>query len=46
MPVLLLTEQDRELWMQGEIEEALALQSPAKDGALRVVAVGKREDTA
>jgi putative SOS response-associated peptidase YedK len=44
MPVLLLTEQDRELWMQGEIEDALALQRPAMDGALRVVARGPRED--
>ena len=46
MPVLLLTEADRELWMQGELEEALALQGPTKDGALRVVARGRREDTA
>jgi putative SOS response-associated peptidase YedK len=44
MPVCLLTEQDRELWMQGEAEEALTLQRPALDGTLRVVGRGKRED--
>jgi hypothetical protein len=45
MPVLLLTEQDRELWMQGEIEQALTLQKAAPDGTLKVVVAGKREDT-
>jgi hypothetical protein len=44
MPVLLLTEADRELWMQGETGKALALQKAAPDGALKVVATGKRED--
>jgi putative SOS response-associated peptidase YedK len=44
MPVCLLTEQDRETWMQGESEDALALQRPASDGALMVVARGARED--
>ena len=46
MPVLLLTEQDRELWMQGKAEEALTLQKAAPDGTLRVVARGARQDTA
>jgi hypothetical protein len=46
MPVCLLTEAERETWMQGSIDDALALQRPAKDGALRVVARGAREDTA
>lgn len=36
MPVLLLTEQDREIWMCGEIEEALKLQRPASDGTLKI----------
>jgi putative SOS response-associated peptidase YedK len=45
MPVLLVTEQDRELWMQGEAGEALALQRAAPDGTLRVVARGERQDT-
>jgi putative SOS response-associated peptidase YedK len=44
MPVLLLTEADRETWMRGEIEDALALQRPAKDGTLKVVSTGQRED--
>ena len=45
MPVLLLTESERELWMRGEIEDALALQRPAEDGTLKVVARGARQDT-
>lgn len=44
MPVLLLTEQDRELWMTGTMENALTLQKPAPDGSLKVVATGRRED--
>jgi putative SOS response-associated peptidase YedK len=46
MPVLLLTESERETWMQGSIEDALSLQRPAKDGTLRVVAKSAKEDTA
>jgi len=44
VPVCLLTEGDRELWMQAEAEAALTLQRPAKDGTLRVVARGERQD--
>lgn len=44
MPVCLLTEADRELWMRGEVEDALTLQKPAPDGTLRVVATGAWQD--
>jgi putative SOS response-associated peptidase YedK len=45
MPVLLQTERDRELWMEGEPGEAFTLQRAAPNGTLRVVATGKREDS-
>jgi len=44
MPVLLLTQADRETWLTGSIEDALALQRPASDDALRVVATGQKQD--
>ena len=44
MPVLLLTEQDREVWMEGEVGAALELQRPAADGTLRIIATGARQD--
>jgi putative SOS response-associated peptidase YedK len=44
MPVCLPTEADREAWMTAPSEEALSLQKPARDGTLKVVARGARED--
>lgn len=44
MPVLLLTEADRETWLDGPVEAALALQRPAPDGAVQVVASGRKAD--
>jgi putative SOS response-associated peptidase YedK len=44
MPVCLLTEADRELWMQGDVDEALSLQRPAPDGTLQIVATGAKQD--
>lgn len=44
MPVLLLTEADRETWLTGSVEAALALQRPAPDGGIRVVATGPKQD--
>jgi putative SOS response-associated peptidase YedK len=44
MPVCLLTEADRELWMTGTMEDALSLQRPAPDWTLKIVAIGKKED--
>jgi len=38
--VLLLT------WLEGSVEEALALQGPAPDGSLKIVSTGSRQDSA
>jgi putative SOS response-associated peptidase YedK len=44
MPVCLITEADRETWLTGSLESALALQRPAADDALRIVATGAKQD--
>jgi putative SOS response-associated peptidase YedK len=44
MPVMLLTEEDRETWLTGSVDAALALQCPAANDALRVVATGGKND--
>jgi putative SOS response-associated peptidase YedK len=46
MPVILRTPEEFETWLCAPAEEALALQRPAPDEALRVVATGRREDGA
>jgi putative SOS response-associated peptidase YedK len=44
MPVILTTEEEREIWMTAPPQEALALQRPLPDGALRIVARGEKQD--
>jgi putative SOS response-associated peptidase YedK len=44
MPVILTTEAERETWLSAPAEEALSLQRPLPDGALRIVARGERKD--
>ena len=44
MPVILRTEEEREMWMTASAEEALKLQRPLPNDALRIVATGKRSD--
>jgi putative SOS response-associated peptidase YedK len=44
MPVLLLDEAARETWLMDSARDALALQRPAPDGVLRIVATGKKSD--
>jgi putative SOS response-associated peptidase YedK len=44
MPVVLLDETERETWLSGSIEDALALQRPAAEAALRIVAVDTKQD--
>jgi len=43
-PVLLLDEDQREMWMNAPIELALDLQKPPPAGALRVVATDTKQD--
>jgi putative SOS response-associated peptidase YedK len=44
MPVILTTPDEVDLWLQAETPDALALQKPLPDGALRIVAKGEKED--
>ena len=44
MPVILTTPEEIETWMTASAEEALKLQRPLIDGALKIVARGNKED--
>ncbi len=44
MPVILTTPEEVERWLSGDAAEALTLQRPLPDDALRIVARGERED--
>jgi putative SOS response-associated peptidase YedK len=44
MPVILRTAEEMEIWMTAPAVEALQLQRPLPDGALRIVAQGTKED--
>ena len=44
MPVILTTEEEIDTWMTAPAEEALKLQRPLPDGALRIVARGEKQD--
>ncbi len=46
MPVILTSRTEIETWMTAPAEEALRLQRPLPDGALRIVATGEKEDRA
>lgn len=46
MPAILTSPEEIELWMTAPIGEALVLQRPLPDGALRIVARGARRDGA
>jgi len=44
MPVILTTQDEIEIWMTAPADEALKLQRPLRDGAVRIVARGMKED--
>ena len=44
MPVILRTDDEIETWMTAPAEEALKLQRPLPNGALKVVMTGEKED--
>jgi hypothetical protein len=46
MPMLLMDHAPRAAWMNAPIEEAILLQRPAANNAVRVVATGSKEDSA
>ncbi|WAC49765.1 SOS response-associated peptidase family protein [Asticcacaulis sp. SL142] len=46
MPVILTTEDERDMWMRAPWDEAKALQRPLPDGSLTIVAKGRRKDGA
>jgi putative SOS response-associated peptidase YedK len=44
MPVILAKPEQFDLWLEGDIGEALTLQRPLSDDALRIVASGEKEE--
>ncbi len=46
MPVILMTSDEVDRWLEADSAEALALERPLKDDGFRIVAKGERTDGA
>jgi putative SOS response-associated peptidase YedK len=46
MPVLLRKPDEWDVWLEGSIEQAIALQRPLPNEVLRIVATGEKSDRA
>jgi putative SOS response-associated peptidase YedK len=46
MPVILQSAEEADRWLEADAPDALALQRPLPDNALRIVAKGEKEDGA
>jgi hypothetical protein len=46
MPAIFTTPEEIETWLTAGTDEALSLQRPLPDGALKVVMTGEKEDSA
>ncbi|MGY3146380.1 putative SOS response-associated peptidase YedK [Bradyrhizobium sp. USDA 3397] len=46
MPVILTSADEIEYWLTADAKDALTLQRPLPDGALKIVATGEKEDGA
>jgi len=44
MPVILMTKEEREIWLTAPVDEALKLQRPFPKDALKIVARGEKQD--